>query len=205
MGTGSKSNQGYAEEADNLFIQYEAISFEESHAPELHLFPKKPSRILDIGAGTGRDAAYLADAGHEVIAVEPTRELREPAALLHPSPRITWVDDCLPDLSSVVNKHQSFDMILLTAVWMHLTKDEREKGMPVLGSLTKPGGLLFLTLRHGPVPPGRRMFDVSAEETISLAKNEGFNLVMDMETKAISATNKAQGITWSRLAFERQN
>ena len=31
------------------------------------------------------------------------------------------------------------------------------------------------TMRHGPVPPGRRMFDVSAEETIALAAGHGLS------------------------------
>ena len=30
-------------------------------------------------------------------------------------------------------------------------------------------------MRHGPVPPGRRMFDVSAEETIALAAGHGLS------------------------------
>jgi hypothetical protein len=32
---------------------------------------------------------------------------------------------------------------------------------------------MIFTLRHGPVPVGRRMFDVSAEETIHLAEAVG--------------------------------
>ena len=40
------------------------------------LIPATPSRVLDVGAGTGRDAAALAALGHSVVAVEPTPELR---------------------------------------------------------------------------------------------------------------------------------
>jgi protein-L-isoaspartate O-methyltransferase len=36
--------------------------------------------VLDIGSGTGRDAAGLAAMGHSVVAVEPTAELRIGAA-----------------------------------------------------------------------------------------------------------------------------
>ena len=70
-----------------------------SHGPVLHLLPTVPSDVLDIGAGTGRDAAALAGMGHRVVAVEPTVALRDRAALLHPSPRIEWIEDYLPRLA----------------------------------------------------------------------------------------------------------
>ncbi|MGQ3357308.1 MAG: class I SAM-dependent methyltransferase, partial [Phreatobacter sp.] len=69
------STAGYAEEAENLARQYESVTFEEVHAPLLHLLPLS-GRALDIGAGSGRDAAALAARGFAVTAVEPTAELR---------------------------------------------------------------------------------------------------------------------------------
>lgn len=35
-----------------------------------HLCGAEKNRILDLGAGPGRTAAYLADLGHDVVAVE---------------------------------------------------------------------------------------------------------------------------------------
>jgi protein-L-isoaspartate O-methyltransferase len=52
--------EGYAESADALAGRYESISFADVHRQILHLIPRTSSRILDIGAGTGRDAAALA-------------------------------------------------------------------------------------------------------------------------------------------------
>jgi hypothetical protein len=45
--------------------------------------------------------------------------------------------------------------------------------MPRVAGLVRLGGVMMLSLRYGPVPPGRRMFDVSADETIRLARAEG--------------------------------
>jgi protein-L-isoaspartate O-methyltransferase len=70
--------EGYAEAADELVERYESISFADCHRPVLHLIPRLPGRILDIGAGTGRDAAALAEMGHTVLAVEPTAAFRDP-------------------------------------------------------------------------------------------------------------------------------
>src|SRR5947209_12996690 len=91
--------EGYAREADALIERYERISAAEAHQSVQHLIPLAPSRILDIGAGTGRDAAWFAANGHDVVAVEPTDELRAAAKRLHPCPNVEWLDDSLPDLS----------------------------------------------------------------------------------------------------------
>ena len=61
----------YAEEAPDLLKRYETISFAETHRSVMHLIPKDPCRVLDIGSGTGRDAAGFGELGHRVVAVEP--------------------------------------------------------------------------------------------------------------------------------------
>ena len=105
--------EGYAEEAEALVEQYESIRFDDVHRQVLHLIPTVPSRVLDIGAGTGRDAAGFAAMGHHVVAVEPTAALRTKAAALHPSPKIQWLDDSLPELASVVRRGEIFDVVML--------------------------------------------------------------------------------------------
>ena len=90
--------EGYAEEAEALVERYESLSFAENHKLVLHLIPTAACRVLDIGARTGRDAAGFAALGHRVVAVEPTAEMRTRAMALHPSPRIEWLDDSLPEL-----------------------------------------------------------------------------------------------------------
>lgn len=58
--------EGYTESADFLIARYESVSFTEKYESVLHLMPEKASDVLDIGAGTGVDAAWLAAAGHRV-------------------------------------------------------------------------------------------------------------------------------------------
>ncbi len=160
---------GYEEHADALADQYEHITFEDVHREVLHLFPPPPVDVLDIGAGSGRDAAALARRGHRVVAVEPTAGLREQGLRRHAALPIQWVDDHLPHLHTLRQRPEQFGLVLLTAVWMHLDTNERTLAMQALAALTMRGGLVSMTLRHGPVPEGRRMFDVSAEETAALA------------------------------------
>jgi SAM-dependent methyltransferase len=194
--------EGYAEEADALVGQYESITFAEAHRYALHLIPSAPCRVLDIGAGTGRDAAAFAAMGHAVVAVEPTAELRARAAALHPSPRIEWLDDGLPDLARLVGRGgDGFDVVMLTAVWMHLDGEQRRRAMPRVAGLVRGGGVAIFSLRHGPVPPGRRMFDVSAEETAELAAAEGMGLALRLDGRADDLGRP--GVRWTRLALSK--
>ena len=200
-------SEGYAEEAAVLVEQYESISFVALHGTVLHLVPKPPCRVLDIGAGTGRDAAAFAEMGHQVVAAEPTAALRTAAMALHPSPRIEWLDDNLPDLGILLARGEEFDVVMLTAVWMHLDAAQRRRAMPNVASLMKPGGVMIMSLRHGPVPPGRRMFEVSAEETIELGQIRGLRPVLTMSTRLLQDRGTQAdplgrvGVSWTRLAL----
>jgi len=193
--------EAYAEEADALVRQYESRRFDDVHRDVLHLLPQPPGRVLDVGAGTGRDAAALAAMGHRVTAVEPTAAMRTRAARLHPVPGIEWVDDSLPELAAIVLEGTAYDAVMLTAVWMHLDAAQRRRAMPVVAGLVRPGGVLVLSLRHGPVPAGRRMFDVTGEETAALAAAGGLQSVLHCE-RGESALGR-QGVSWTRLAFQR--
>ena len=200
---GVRGTRGYAEQVEELAVRYEGIDFATKHAPVLPLLPAAPASVIDIGAGTGRDASWLAERGYRVVAVEPTEAMRLRATALHPSPAIEWVDDSLPALARVRAQGRRFDLVMLTAVWMHLDADERRLAFPNVAALVAPGGLLVMTLRHGPVPSGRIMFEVSAEETIGFADRHGFRVSLDVHATSSQAANRDAGVSWTQLAFRR--
>jgi SAM-dependent methyltransferase len=70
---------------------------------------------------------------------------------------IEWLDDSLPDLAAVRARKEAFDLVMLTAVWMHLDEAQRQRAMPNVSALVRNGGIVIMSLRHGPIPPGRRM------------------------------------------------
>lgn len=192
---------GYAEAAPGLLRK--RLDFAAVHAPYLHLFPTRPSRVLDIGAGPGHDAAMLAGMGHDVVAVEPVAALRQGAIDLHGESRVTWLADALPRLDAISALGRRFDFVLMSGVWMHLDEAERREAMPRVAALLRPPGILALSLRHGPVPAGRRMFEVSGRETVALARACGLTLLLEEERDSIQPANRAAGVGWTFLAFMR--
>jgi SAM-dependent methyltransferase len=193
--------EGYADEAEELLRRYESIPAADAHRMVLHLIPAAPSSVLDVGSGTGRDAAWFASQGHRVVAVEPTDAMRLPAMALHPSPRIEWLNDSLPDLTLLLERGERFDVVMLTAVWMHLDEEQRRRAMPNLASLVRGGGVMIMKIRHGPVPVGRRMFEVSPEETIELARMQDLQPVLNLRMDSSQEQNRIAGVTWTNLAF----
>ncbi|MGW3044630.1 class I SAM-dependent methyltransferase [Kitasatospora sp. NPDC001159] len=194
------STAGYGEAAEQLAVQYEGVTFAEVHRSLLHLYPAPPAVVLDIGAGTGRDAAALAALGHRVVAAEPTPELRAVGKRLHAGSGVRWVADALPTLPLLGAEGGRYDLVLLTAVWMHLAPAECPPAMDALARLLAPGGRVALTLRHGPVPPGRRMFDLPPEHTIALAAARGLHLLHQGGRPDLHGR---EGVRWTELVFER--
>ena len=84
-------------------------------------------------------------------AAEPTAELRTHGQRVHADCAITWLDDALPDLPRLTQFGESYDLVLLTAVWMHLDLAERGRAMPRVAARLAPAGLVIMSLRHGPV------------------------------------------------------
>ncbi|MFD8083010.1 class I SAM-dependent methyltransferase [Kitasatospora sp. NPDC059722] len=194
---GPSGTAGYGAEAQALAVQYESVTFAEVHREMLHLFPAPPAAVLDVGAGTGRDAAALAALGHPVVAAEPTPELRHIGEELHRDSGVRWISDALPELPSL--GAERFGLVLLTAVWMHLAPAERPPAMASLARLVAPGGRMILSLRHGPVPPGRRMFDVPPEETVAQAAANGLHPIHRISRTDLHGR---PGVGWTILAFE---
>lgn len=194
----ARGTAGYARAADVLAVQYEEVTFGEVHRDVLSLVPAGPARILDIGAGTGRDAAALAALGHRVVAVEPTSELRGHGQRIHAGSAIEWTDDVLPTLT-LRQYPGRFDAVFATAVWMHLDAEERGQAMARIAALLMPDGQFFVNLRHGPVPDGRHMFDVSAAETVELGAAHGLQTVMSSERSDLHGRDS---VRWSSLVLQ---
>jgi SAM-dependent methyltransferase len=194
--------RGYDCEAATLVEVYDRLVFEQVHAAMLDLVPATPGRVIDVGAGSGRDALWFATRGWTVVAVEPSAGMRQRARAADPTGAVAWEDDRLPCLARVTSQGMRADLVWLSAVWMHVPPDSRAVAFANLAALVKPGGRLMLTLRHGPAPASRRMYPVSGEEVIRLAADHGFNLLRKVSTADVQ---KRRDVAWTAMMLERRH
>jgi SAM-dependent methyltransferase len=159
------------------------------------LFPSR-GLALDVGAGSGRDAAWLKSLDLDVVAVEPATGFRTRASGKHEG--IRWLDDRLPSLDRVHGLAIAFDLIILSAVWQHVHPADRPRAFRKLVTLLRPGGVLALTLRSGPAPADRPMHSTSSGEIQGLARTLG------MEVLKVEASEDQQGrdaVSWTTIAL----
>lgn len=208
--------QFYNDNANELAQQYLSKSFEEVHKSWSQFLPSiiqnPDARILDLGAGSGRDAKYFAElAGKthglesniQVFAVEPAQELSNIGQTTTQNLNVKWLDDSLPALSTITQLEVSFDLILLSAVWMHIPPSDRARSIRKLANLLKPGGKLVISLRHGQTEDDyktRKMFDVCADELKTLASEVG--LFSKLETPKENDELGRDHIHWQTVVLQ---
>ena len=192
------TQEWYEVNADLITEEFEKLEFKDLHSDFLKYLPQQPCTILEIGAGTGRDAAWLADLGHQVVAAEPSNEMRTRAEALHKQTNIRWINDKLPNLDTVIQDADQYDVIFLSAVWMHLAPSERSPSLKRIVNLVKPGGLVYLTLRHGPYEEIEGFWDIADDEVMELARKFGLvQLKLVIQEDHLDRPD----VTWSRMIF----
>ena len=109
-------------------------------------------RVLDIGCGTGRDAAYLHAAGRTVVGADLSEAMLEHARVHYPGPEYVRADLRGFDLAE-----RSFDAVVcLDSALLYCHTNEELDGF--LGSCRTslaPGGLLVAEMRNGAFFLGR--------------------------------------------------
>ena len=143
----------YTTNAQRLSQQYDSLSPEQVHADWLaHLPSIKPNQtlqVLDLGAGSGRDAAWLASMGWDVLAVEPSSGLRDIGRKSTSEQSVRWLDDTLPQLSAISDSYNSScRLILVSAMWMHLTPEEQLLACTRLQQLVAKDAVIVITWRN---------------------------------------------------------
>ncbi len=162
----------YETHAAEAAARYESVAAEQINAWLLDLLPTRRAVVLDVGAGSGRDTAWLTSLGHEVIATDPSAAMRAQARRWHPDLGVQYLPDRLPELTKTFRTGISFDFILVNAVWMHVAPADRKRAFRKLVTLLKPGGVIAFTLRE-PIASGRDMHPVSGAEIEELARQHG--------------------------------
>ena len=210
----------YNENANELAQQYLSKTFEQVHQSWSQFLPSIMSnpnaRILDLGAGSGRDSKHLAelaakehgdDNNTQIFAVEPANILADIGAHQTTGLNVKWLTDSLPALSTITKQEVSFDLILLSAVWMHIPVSDRARSLRKLANLLKPGGKLVISLRHSANTEeaeqerkARKMHTVCADELKQLATDVG--LFTKLETQKEDDKLGRDHVSWQTVVLQ---
>jgi SAM-dependent methyltransferase len=143
----------YDKNAEDVTRRYESVP---GGISDFFRFVFAPGdNVLEIGSGTGRDAARLLELGVYVHAVEPSAGLRHRAAVLHPELSGRLFEGELPaDLPPPLAG--PYDGVVLSAVIMHIPDSELFDAALAVRDRLKDGGKLLLStpLERGDTPAG---------------------------------------------------
>ncbi len=192
----------YSQNAAHFQQVYDSVEAESVHASWSHILKdREPGTALDVGAGSGRDARWLASLGWKVVACEPASELRKKASSVSEQ-SINWSAASLPELDEIPNDNASYDLILLSAVWMHIPPHVRAKAFTRLVDLLSSGGILIVSLRYGPDHPKRPMHPVSEDEIHQLAKVNDVS-VRSLTDRPVRDNLKRTEVSWQTMMVSK--
>ncbi|TVQ24907.1 MAG: class I SAM-dependent methyltransferase [Spirochaetaceae bacterium] len=134
----SRTLEFYDGKADEMSSMYERVGDTGSLDRFVAAIPPG-CRVLDVGCGSGRDAARLLALGFDVHAVDGSVGMRERALALHPElrGRISHVE--LPAVLPF--DPASFDAAMAWAVIMHLNRDRLPAVFAEVARVVRPGGV----------------------------------------------------------------
>ena len=194
----------YEQFADEIAQRYDSVEPEMSARLRRVFAPG--DRVLDVGAGSGRDVSLLLEMGCDAYGVEPTDALREVAQKQHPALSGRLAANSLPQLGQPFGGN--FGGVLCSAVFMHLRKAEILDAAISLRSILKQNGKLLLSVplqrpgldaqsrdAHGrlftPLPPAYLQL---------LFERIGFDLIEKWES---SDSLGREGVSWCTFLFQR--
>lgn len=198
-----RTAQYYRTHAADIAARYESVS-----SPVAKFFPTAfvaGGRVLDIGAGSGRDLAQLLEQGFDAFGVEPADELRGAATARHPDLAGRIANGQLPGLGAPFGG--AFDGVLCSAVLMHVPESELFDAAFELRALLRHRGRLLISLPHArrDVDPderdahGRLFKAYTADHVALLFERIGFQEIGRWETD--DALGRAE-TRWVTLLLE---
>jgi SAM-dependent methyltransferase len=137
-----RTHRYYDEHAAEIVGRYSAVDDLVHRHIDLAFEPG--ARILDVGAGSGRDLSHLLASGRDAYGVEPSDSLRHFVLEKYPELVGRLERGQIPDLGRPFGGQ--FDGVLCSAVLMHLPREMLFDAALALRSVLKPSGRLLLSV-----------------------------------------------------------
>lgn len=164
---------------------------------ELVLSYFRPGPTADIGCGSGRDTAWLAEQGFEAVGFDISSGLLNEARNRYPD--IGFFESALPELQGM--EVESFENVLCETVIMHIPVVDIPRSVRRLCKILRPGGTIYLSWRVTESTDQRtedgRLYSAFTSEVV-LGSLEAMTVLHDSES-----TSSSSGRTVHRLVARR--
>lgn len=169
----------YENKASELSLRYESARLDAFHQT-LHASVEAGAKIIEIGCGSGRDAARALAHGYDIVAIDGSAALLSEASRLHPELAGRLICVKLP--AELKFSDNSFDGFFSVACFMHFTLPEIRLILAEVARVLKKGapGLVSLPASRGDVnndgidEHGRIFNLMSSKDWINVFEECGF-------------------------------
>lgn len=134
----------YDRTAGETSARYRAMDLSAWRQQSLQIFPAR-GRVLDVGAGSGRDLALLLSMGFQAYGVEPAEGMRAEAVRTYPQLEGRIFPFGLP-LPGDADVGLPFDGVVCSAVLMHLPESELSDAVLSLRRVLREKGRLWISV-----------------------------------------------------------
>lgn len=141
-----KTVSHYDTHAREASTRYESADMSRLHAMLLRRLPPKGASVLELGCGSGRDAAFLQASGYDVTAVDASPGMIAVAARLHPelAGRLSCAAVPFPEDSPLLQR--SFDAVFSNAMFMHIPDHDLPLVVDQVRRMMRPGGVAVISV-----------------------------------------------------------
>jgi SAM-dependent methyltransferase len=197
----------YDAHAREMSARYETANLSHLHGLLLRHLPGKGASILELGCGSGRDAAFLHANGYEVTAVDASAGMVAEVTRIHPelSGRVSCAAIPFPSDSPLLRR--TFDAVVSIGMFMHLPDAGLSDTVLQIRRMLRPGGVLFVDVSVGRTGlrderdgTGRLFRQRPPGELQMLFERCGFTLVAHYESP--DAFDRP-ALRWASLVFLR--
>jgi len=122
---------------------YEKESWWKDQMKIFHNYLPK-GRVLEIGAGAGKDAESLINLGYDYVGTDASKELLKIAK--ERNPNAVFLNKSVQELDLTLGE---FDGFWASAVLLHIPKDEMVDALKCISLVLKDGGIGFITMKEG--------------------------------------------------------
>jgi len=188
----------YTTHARDLIRRYESANVSDLHALLADSFPPG-ARLLELGCGSGRDAAFMLENGFDVTASDGIQEMVDAAAACHPLlagrlHHIRLPEDLTPALGI-------FDGVYTVATLMHLDRPAIQEVFARVRRMLVPGGRLFFSVPLSRDDVADDEFDAKGRRFTTLTHAEWTGICGHAGVDILASTTTSDGLGRETFAW----